>query len=75
MLDKRLEDQRHVAVDDLTIAAIAIGPWVSRYQFQKIDLHAYPNVLDWYLRLAQRPAFQTGYKVPDSTQEILMPAG
>jgi GST-like protein len=64
-----------VAVDDLTIADIAIWPWVSRYQFQKINLHDYPNVLDWYLRLAQRPAFQAGYKVPDSTQEILMPNG
>ncbi|MBT8328685.1 MAG: glutathione S-transferase N-terminal domain-containing protein [Desulfofustis sp.] len=75
VLDSQLEGQRHVAVDDLTIADIAIWPWVSRYQFQKIDLHAYPNVLDWYLRLAQRPAFQTGYKVPDSSQEILMPDG
>ena len=75
VLDKRLEAHHHVAVDDLTIADIAIWPWVSRYQFQKIDLHAYPNVLDWYLRLASRPAFQTGYKVPDSTQEILMPNG
>jgi GST-like protein len=73
VLDKQLEDQGFVAVDDLTIADIAIWPWVSRYQFQKIDLHAYPNVLDWYLRLAQRPAFQAGYKVPDSAQEILMP--
>ena len=75
VLDKQLEDQSFVAVDDLTIADIAIWPWVSRYQFQKIDLHAYPNVLDWYLRLAQRPAFQAGYKIPDSTQEILMPVG
>ena len=75
VLDKQLEDQGFVAVNDLTIADIAIWPWVSRYQFQKIDLHAYPNVLDWYLRLAQRPAFQAGYKVPDSTQEILMPVG
>jgi GST-like protein len=73
VLDKQLGRKRFVATDELTIADVAIWPWVSRYQFQKIDLHDFPNVLDWYLRLAQRPAFQAGYKVPDSKQEILIP--
>jgi len=73
VLDKQLEQNRHVAVDELSIADIGIWPWVSRYQFQKIDLHDYPNVLEWYLRLAQRPAFQAGYKVPDASQEIVFP--
>ena len=73
VLDKQLAQKRFVAVDDLTIADIAIWPWVSRYQFHKIDLHDYPNVLDWYLRLAKRPSFQVGYQVPDANQEILIP--
>ena len=73
VLDKQLEQKRFAAIDELTIADIAIWPWVSRYQFQKIDLHDYPNVLEWYVRLAQRPAFQAGYKVPDPEQEILIP--
>ena len=73
VLDKQLEQQRFVAIDELTIADIAIWPWVSRYQFQKIDLHNYSNVLEWYLRLAKRPAFQAGYQVPDVKQEIVIP--
>ena len=73
VLEKQLEGQDFVAIDELTIADIAIWPWVSRYQFQKIDLHNFPNVLDWYLRLAKRPAFQAGYQVPDAKQEILTP--
>lgn len=73
VLEKQLGQQRFVAIDELTIADIAIWPWVSRYPFQKIDLHNYPNVLEWYLRLAKRPAFKAGYKVPDAKQEILFP--
>lgn len=73
VLDKQLEQNQFVAVDQLTIADIAIWPWVSRYQFHKIDLHDYPNVLEWYLRLAKRPAFKAGYQVPDANQEILIP--
>jgi len=73
VLDKQLEQQRFVAIDELTIADIAIWPWVSRYQFQKIDLHNYSNILEWYLRLAKRPAFQAGYQVPDAKQEIVIP--
>lgn len=74
VLDTQLARTSHVATNELTIADIAVWPWVSRYQFQKIDLHAFPNILDWYLRLARRPAFQAGYKVPDAKQEILIPA-
>lgn len=73
VLDKQLGQQPFVAVDELTIADIAIWPWVSRYQFQKIDLHNFPNVLEWYIRLAKRPAFQAGYQVPDAKQEIVIP--
>ena len=73
VLDKQLEQKRFAAVEELTIADIAIWPWVSRYQFQKIDLRDFPHVLEWYLRLAERPAFQAGYKVPDAKQEIPLP--
>ena len=70
ILDKRLSISPYVAVDELTIADIAIWPWVSRYQFQRIDLHDYPNVLRWYLELAERPGFQAGYRVPHDDQAI-----
>ncbi len=73
VLDRQLGQQAFVAVDELTIADIAIWPWVSRYQFQQIDLFEYPRVLDWYRRLAERPGFKAGYKVPHADQDIPMP--
>ena len=45
-------------------ADIAAFPWVLRFEFQSIDLRAYPHVVSWYLRLAGRPAVQAGYSVP-----------
>jgi GST-like protein len=63
VLNARLEDREFV-VDELSVADIAIWPWVSRFGFQAIDLRDYPNVLEWYMRLAERPAFQRGYAVP-----------
>lgn len=72
VLDTHLTDRLHVA-GDLSIADIAIWPWVSRFDYQQIDLGAYPAVRDWYLRLADRPAFQRGYAVPSDTGPIPRP--
>ena len=63
ILNSQLENRDFVA-DELSVADIAIWPWVSRFTYQAIDLHDYPNVMAWYLRLAERPAFQRGYSVP-----------
>jgi GST-like protein len=71
VLDTRL-DGREFIVDELSVADLAIWPWVSRYEYQCVDLHDYPNVLEWYRRLAERPAFQHGYAVPEAL-EIPLP--
>jgi GST-like protein len=63
VLNTRLEGRDYV-VDELSIADIAIWPWASRFEYQDIDLNDYPNVLGWYRRLADRPAFRRGYSVP-----------
>jgi GST-like protein len=63
VLNTRL-DGRDYVVNELSIADIAIWPWASRFAYQDIDLMDYPNVLSWYRRLANRPAFQRGYAVP-----------
>jgi GST-like protein len=63
VLNTRL-DGRDYVVDELSVADIAIWPWASRFAYQGIDLDDYPNVRDWYLRLASRPAFQRGYSQP-----------
>ena len=73
VLDRRLEGRDFVA-DDYSIADIAIWPWVSRYEWQRIDLDAYPNVKRWYLAIAARPAVQRGYHVPARVNDIPLPA-
>jgi GST-like protein len=55
------------------VADIAIWPWISRFEWQTIDLGKYANVKRWYLAIAQRPAVQRGYHVPNKVSEIPMP--
>ena len=68
----RLADHEYLA-EDYSIADIAVWPWVSRYEWQTVDLKQYPNVLRWYLAIAKKPATQKGYKVPKDVGEIPMP--
>ncbi len=43
VLNRRLEG-RAFMVDDYSIADIATWPWISRFEWQDIDLNAFPNV-------------------------------
>ena len=72
VLDKRLQDLEFV-VGEYSIADIAIWPWISRFNWQTIDITQYPNVTRWYLSVAARPAVQRGYHVPRKVNEIPMP--
>ena len=73
VLDRRLAGREFVA-DDYSIADIAIWPWISRFEWQTIDLKKFPNVKRWYETIAARPAVQKGYKVPKDMGPIPMPA-
>jgi len=64
VLDRQLAGQNYMVADEYTIADIASWPWVARHEFQTVDLRDYPNVLAWYLRIADRPAVQAGWSVP-----------
>ena len=70
--DRRLGEHEYLA-GDYSIADIATWPWISRYEWQQIDLAAYPNVLRWYLAIADRPAVQRGYDVPARVNDIPRP--
>ncbi|NNU81137.1 glutathione S-transferase [Halovulum dunhuangense] len=72
VLNDRLSGRDFVA-GDYSIADMAIWPWISRFEWQQIDLSDFPNVRDWYLRIAQRPAVQRGYHVPKHVSDIPMP--
>ena len=72
VLNERLEGRSYL-VDDYSIADIATWPWVSRYEWQMINLNDYLNVKRWYIEIAQRPAVQRGYDVPSHVNKIPIP--
>jgi GST-like protein len=72
VLDRRLAGREYVA-DEYSIADIAIWPWISRFEWQTIDLGQYANVKRWYVAIANRPAVQRGYDVPKKVSDIPMP--
>jgi GST-like protein len=69
VLDRRLEGRDYIC-DDYSIADMACWPWVSRYEWQQVNLADYPNVRSWYQRLLARDAVQKGYHVPKHMGEV-----
>ena len=63
VLEKRLKGREFIC-KDYSVVDIATWPWISRYEFQQMDLTDYPSLKDWYIRVASRPAVQRGYAVP-----------
>ena len=43
VLENRLQERDYI-VDDYSIVDIATWPWISRYEFQKMDLNEYPRL-------------------------------
>jgi GST-like protein len=73
VLDARLAERDYLA-GSYSIADMATWPWISRYEWQEMDLRAFPNLLRWYLAIADRPAVQRGYDVPVHVNDIPRPA-
>lgn len=76
VLNKRLEGRDFIAGTGrgaYSIADMATWPWVSRFEWQEVNLNEFPNVKDWYVRIAERPAVQRGYQIPKYTTEVPMP--
>ena len=72
VLDRRLGEVEYVA-GSYSIADMAIWPWVSRFEWQGVDLADFPQVRDWYRKIAQRPAVQRGYDQPMFMNAIPLP--
>jgi GSH-dependent disulfide-bond oxidoreductase len=72
VLDRQLKQTPFVA-GDYSIADMAMWPWISRFEWQGIDLNEFPNVKRWYVEIAKRPAVQKGYDVPVKQPGIPMP--
>lgn len=76
VLDRRLEGRDYIAGagrGSYSIADISAWPWIARFEWQNVDLADFPNVRDWYLTIAERPAVQRGYQVPKDAGPIPIP--
>jgi GST-like protein len=73
VLDRRLADNAYMAGDEYSIADMATWPWISRFEWQGIDMGDFANVKRWYVEIANRPAVRRGYDVPKKTTDIPMP--
>ncbi len=72
VLESRLQAAEYLA-GSYGIADMATWPWISRFEWQRMDLAGFPALKRWYLRIAERPAVQRGYDVPASGFSIPMP--
>ena len=73
VMDKILEQNQYIAGKSYSIADISIWPWTARFDWQEIDLSEYKNVTRWYKEMADRPAVQKGWLVPQNDQLIPSP--
>ncbi len=69
VMDRQLADSEFIA-GDYSIADMACWPWISRYEWQQINLAEFANVQRWYKQLLARDAVQKGYHVPKNMGEI-----
>ncbi|MGD9868820.1 MAG: glutathione S-transferase N-terminal domain-containing protein [Hyphomicrobiales bacterium] len=72
VLDRRLAEVEYVA-GEYSIADMAIWPWISRFEWQTVDMNEYQNVVRWYKAIAARPAVIKGYDIPVKQPGIPLP--
>ncbi len=63
VLDGQLAKREYIA-GEYSIADIATWPWISRYEYQEMNLAEFPHVQRWFATIGARPAVQRGIKVP-----------
>ena len=73
VLDRRLEFNKYIVGEDYGIADIATWPWISRYEWQNINMSDFTNILRWYKDIASREAVIKGYDIPKIGAEIPIP--
>ena len=73
VLDRRLEFNKYIVGEDYGIADIATWPWISRYEWQNINMSDFTNIFRWYKDIASREAVIKGYDIPKIGAEIPIP--
>jgi GST-like protein len=66
VLERRLDGRSYVCGDELSIADIALYPWVRGWKWSKIPIVDFANVCHWVDRVRARPGVERGlaYGVP-----------
>ena len=72
VLDQRLAAHEYLS-GSYSIADMAVWPWVSRFEWQGIDLEEFANVWRWYEAIATRDAVGRGYDKPMYVNDIPRP--
>ncbi|MAE96636.1 MAG: hypothetical protein CL910_18465 [Deltaproteobacteria bacterium] len=70
VLSRRLEGRDFVCGDQLTIADIALYPWVRGWKWSKIPIVGIPNLEAWVDRVRARPAVERGLAYGVPSEEI-----
>ena len=60
VMDKQLAQSTYIALNEYSIADMAIFPWVANYKRHGVDMLDFPNVRRWMDDLKARPALRTG---------------
>jgi len=68
-LNERLKDNEYLGVE-YSIADIATWPWIARFERHRINISDYPEVLNWYKLIRERPAVIKGYNVVGKKEDI-----
>ena len=68
-LNERLKDNEYLGVE-YSIADIATWPWIARFERHRINISDYPEVLNWYKLIRERPAVIKGYNVVGKKENI-----
>ena len=64
LLDRQLATRSHLSGDDLTVADIAVAPFVHRWLALPIDHPPLPALQAYYRRMMARPAFRQHVALP-----------
>lgn len=64
LLDRHLGGQSYLAGEAFTMGDIPVGAILYRYFAMEFDHPSLPNLMAWYARLSERPAYQVHVMIP-----------
>lgn len=63
VINKRLGASTYIAGEEISVADIAIFPWLRSWKNQGVEMNRFPHLKGWFDEIAARPAVQRGVDV------------